>query len=302
VACMCYMLRGEPLKLAQVSPKVINALENEEAQRDTTVFGRGNAYVLSLGWHSFAMGLLGRFSEAEALNLKNVGFAEETGNAFDMAWAEECYGTTSLYRGEWDKATVYLEKSIRHVREAQASVVMGAPITCMLAHAYSHMGEAESAQASVQQALQMQQESPLANAEHIVLWQVGCAELNGGNRAPAIAHLQRALEVAQAKNITGYKGAILISLGTAIGEADLAQSQKAEEYVLQGIHILDESEMRPFAAQGRLFLAELYAKIGEKAKALHSLTQARGMFQEMGMDYWLARTEKALEKLQEGGR
>ena len=44
-------------------------------------------------------------------------------------------------------------------------------------------------------------------------------------------------------------------------------------------------------------LGETYAIAEQKEKALASLKRARQMCQEMGMDYWLARTEKALEKL-----
>jgi hypothetical protein len=59
--------------------------------------------------------------------------------------------------------------------------------------------------------------------------------------------------------------------------------------------ILDELEEKPFYAQGYLSLGELYADSGQKEKALENLKKAEAMFQEMGMDYWLARTKKLLE-------
>ena len=42
----------------------------------------------------------------------------------------------------------------------------------------------------------------------------------------------------------------------------------------------------------------LAASLGQKQKALASLKKARQMCQEMGMDYFLARTEKGLEGLE----
>jgi hypothetical protein len=46
------------------------------------------------------------------------------------------------------------------------------------------------------------------------------------------------------------------------------------------------------------YMGELYVDAGEKEKALTSLRKALKMYQEMGITgYWLARTEKALEKL-----
>jgi hypothetical protein len=61
--------------------------------------------------------------------------------------------------------------------------------------------------------------------------------------------------------------------------------------------ILDELETKPLYTLGYIFLGELYAGVGQKEKALENLKKAEVMFQEMGMDYWLARTRKLLEKV-----
>jgi hypothetical protein len=44
-------------------------------------------------------------------------------------------------------------------------------------------------------------------------------------------------------------------------------------------------------------LGELYADTGQKEKALEHLKKAEERFQEMGMDYWLAKTQEVLERL-----
>ncbi|GAG25692.1 unnamed protein product, partial [marine sediment metagenome] len=36
----------------------------------------------------------------------------------------------------------------------------------------------------------------------------------------------------------------------------------------------------------------------QKEKALETLKKADGMFREMGMDYWLRRTQEVLERIQ----
>jgi hypothetical protein len=56
--------------------------------------------------------------------------------------------------------------------------------------------------------------------------------------------------------------------------------------------IADELKTKPAYAQGHLFLGELYAHAVWKEKALEHLTQAEAMFQDMGMDYWLAEARK----------
>jgi len=60
---------------------------------------------------------------------------------------------------------------------------------------------------------------------------------------------------------------------------------------------LDELKLKAFYALGYFYLGELYVKAGRKEKALENLRKAEPMFQEMGMDYWLARTRKVLENL-----
>ena len=74
-----------------------------------------------------------------------------------------------------------------------------------------------------------------------------------------------------------------------------SQLHKTEEYILKGMKILEELETKPAYAGGYLNRGELYADAGQKEKALENLKKAEAMYQEMGMDYWLARTKKLLE-------
>jgi tetratricopeptide (TPR) repeat protein len=75
------------------------------------------------------------------------------------------------------------------------------------------------------------------------------------------------------------------------------QNRHVEEYILEGIKILDELRLRPFSAQRYLFLGELYADRGQREKAQESLKKAEAMFQDMGMDYWLAKTQEVFARL-----
>ena len=61
---------------------------------------------------------------------------------------------------------------------------------------------------------------------------------------------------------------------------------------------LDEMKLKPWSARGYLYLGELCADTGQKEKALETLKKAEGMFQEMGMDYYLRRTQEVLERVQ----
>ncbi len=61
--------------------------------------------------------------------------------------------------------------------------------------------------------------------------------------------------------------------------------------------ICDELKLKPWSAQGYLFLGELYADKGQSEKALENLKKAERMFREMGMDYWLDKTQEILGTL-----
>ena len=90
----------------------------------------------------------------------------------------------------------------------------------------------------------------------------------------------------------------MILLGRILGEAEKPEYTKAEVYILQGIAILDELGMRPYSAHGHLYLGELYADTGQKEKALQTLKKAEAEFRHMGMDYWLAKTQEVLARVE----
>ena len=108
---------------------------------------------------------------------------------------------------------------------------------------------------------------------------------------------EEALKLSQKNHETWTEGFVLILLGRIFGEARKPREDKAEEFIQQGIKILDELQLKPLYAQGYHFLGELYANTGQQNKAMRNLKKAEGMFREMGMDHWLAKTHKVLKGL-----
>jgi tetratricopeptide (TPR) repeat protein len=122
----------------------------------------------------------------------------------------------------------------------------------------------------------------------------GRAYLEMESYVAARTSLDEALRLSRANQERWFEGLSLIYLGATMGKLDIINTRKAEEHIQQGIFVHEERKHRPSAAVGYLHLGELYADAGRRQEALETLKKARGMFQEMGMDYWLARTEKAL--------
>lgn len=86
-------------------------------------------------------------------------------------------------------------------------------------------------------------------------------------------------------------------LGRAMAEADPSDVSAAEQSILDGLRMLEDLHHRPEQAVAHLCLGESYALAGQRDEALASLQRAQRMGREMGMEYWLARTEKAMEEL-----
>jgi tetratricopeptide (TPR) repeat protein len=80
-----------------------------------------------------------------------------------------------------------------------------------------------------------------------------------------------------------------------------SQLHKAEEHIMKGMKMLDQLKTKPGYSMGHLLLGELCADAGQKEKALENLKKAEELYQEMGMDHWLARTRRVLEAVHEKG-
>ena len=88
----------------------------------------------------------------------------------------------------------------------------------------------------------------------------------------------------------------MIQLGRVMSKRGSSISE-AEKHVTQGISILSDLGLRPYMVQGKLVLGELYKHSGQRKLALENLKEAEALSKEMGMDYWLKKTQEVLETL-----
>jgi hypothetical protein len=106
------------------------------------------------------------------------------------------------------------------------------------------------------------------------------------------------MELAQSNDEKYALGESLIYLGMILGKMDKQQYSNAEEYILQGIELCNKWKMRPLRSEGYLYLGELYYDADQRKKGLENLKKAESEFTEMGMDYWLSRTQEVLERVE----
>ena len=118
-----------------------------------------------------------------------------------------------------------------------------------------------------------------------------------GNLQKAETAANDALSASRSYDQKDGEGISLAWLGRILSHTTTASADCAEEHLIEGMKICEELSLKPWSAQGCLFLGELYAGSGKEKKAAENLRRAEQMFQEIGMDHWLGKTKKILERL-----
>ncbi len=167
-----------------------------------------------------------------------------------------------------------------------------------LGYGYYLLGELETARKHMERGLKTQTDTGLPFVLSLHYWALSNVHFDSGDLDSARMCAEEALELARSNNEKWPLAISWIFLGMVLGKADKSQYNQAEECILQGIKLCNEWKMRPSCSEGYLYLGELYADTGQKEKALEILRKAEGMLQEMGMDYYLRRTQEVLARVE----
>ena len=264
----------------------------KDAKRESDFFGTVfNPYAVISSYCGAHLGHMGRFQEGKPFLEKALRHASQLGDPMTSAYVEWHYGIFFHTKGDWKAAAEHYRQCITHSEEAKI-VIFVAWGWSMLGNAYAYLGDPETGRSYGEKGLAVQRDAGaefLLCMHHLLL---GDTHLRRGDLENARISLEDAVRLSQKQNEKYWGALSLLFLGRVMGRTDPPDLRKAEECIVQGMSLAEEMKTRPFSAQGHLFLGELYARVGQKGKALESLTKAETMFQEMGMDYWLAETRK----------
>jgi tetratricopeptide (TPR) repeat protein len=293
--CMSYIMAADYLKVAEIAPKIIALLE--KTHKESEFFGMGlNPYCSFLSQHAHVQGWLGNFEEGEALSEKAISFACEINNLFNLMEAEFACAWVYHAKGDGKNVIEHCQKAYKYAEEMQVIVIL-ASLWTGVGWGYYLLGDLENAQKYAEEGLEIQNEAGVLMNAFFPHWVLGLVHLDSGELENARKCMEEALKISESHNEKHAEGASRFCMGRILGKIDTSQSEKAEEYILQGITILEELKMKPWSTDGYLFLGELYADSGQKEKALEILKKAEIAFQDMGMDYWLRRTQEVLGRL-----
>jgi class 3 adenylate cyclase/tetratricopeptide (TPR) repeat protein len=293
--CLLYFWTGEYFKIIDVASKVIALLD--KAQRQSESFGRPyNVYSVLHAEYAVCMGRLGNFEEGKLLFEKGLDFALQIKDLFALGLLELHYGMNLNFKGDARNAIGHLQNSIRYCEEGQIFTYVGAP-WIGLGWGYLLLGELETARKHMDNGLKILSDMGTTYDLSFFYSLLGMVYLASGELKNAQHRAEEALKISQKNHEKPGEGLAWILLGRILGKAHQSQDDKAEESILRGIRIYEELKLKPHYSQGYYFLGELYADTGQRRKALENLKKAEGMFREMGMDYWFAKTQEVLGKL-----
>lgn len=291
--CLSFDIAGEYRKIVDVAPRVIFVLEKTQTENEVS---RTSIDLYSLqGLYGHALGYVGRFVEGERVCKEALSLAKKTNNLYLIGYAEFMYGCLLLGKGDGKNSVNHLQSAIGYLEKANAfflPVLWG-----FLGLGYVLLGDFSMALRCIEKGHKMHLDIGLPY--FLSIYHRGLSQVHSylGNLNEAKVHAEQGLNLAQTNHERYAEGIMWLQLGRIVGKMEGSQLRKAEEHLLKGMKILDELETKPACAQSYLFLGELYADAGQKEKAIENLKKAEAMYQEMGMDYWLARTKELLEKI-----
>ena len=294
-ACSVYMIAGEWEKEIDVASTAISLMERTETE--SAFFDRGmNVYSMLCGFMGMALGILGKFEDGILFCKKGLKNAAQIDDLITLGPLEFHFSSILWAKGDWDQAVVHLQKSVNYLEETKVILILSQALSA-LGYVTSFVGDLEAARRYVDKGLKMQTDAGIEvflPLHYILSCQV---YLNMGDLDKALDHIQTALDLSKKNKEIFPRGLSFVDLGRATGKKDLAKWNKAEDFLREGIHILEAQKAKAWYSRGYLYLGELYADIGQENKAVETLKKAERMFQEMGMDYWLAKTREILKRL-----
>ena len=293
--CAPYMGAGEFLKTVDVAISVLNLIE--KSKRESDFFGKDmNVYSALCARCGGSMAYLGNFQEAEIILEKGLLNATKIGDTRALAAVELYFGHIFLFKGVWELAKEHYQNCIKYSEEMKWPMLLGLSWSG-LGHVYSFLGDPETAINNIENGLKIQSDAGIEWWLSLHYGFLSLAHYDLGDQKGALCFIEKALELSLKNNEKMMEGLSWIWIGKISGRAGSLKKDEAEEYILKGIKILDKLKLKALYSQGYLFLGELYVNSGQREKALENLEKVEEMFQEMGMDYWLARTQEVLKAL-----
>ena len=293
--CVLYARAGQFLKVVTIAPSILKLAESKKND-DDLLFMTAISYARLLAVYGLSLGLLGDFFKGKTYLNKSLLAAIEINDVFIIAVCEFHYGYYWIYKGDLTAAIEHLQKSIKYFKKAKSTYPLDA-VYSYLAYAYYLFGDLNTAREHAETSISIQSSTKFKAFSSVQYWVLSSIFQDLDKQEIAQSYIQEALRLSQKNNQSAFEALAWITLGRIIKKTDPRKIEKAKEHILKGIKVMEELKLRSHSAIGYLNMGELYSDTVQQEKAKEYLRKAKEMFQDMAMDYWLARTKRVLEKL-----
>lgn len=276
-------------RFVRTMPEVIELIE--AAGRGTDSFSISlNPYSYISGGCGASLGHMGEFEKGEVYLRKALENALKIGDPATLGATRFYYSWLLYAKGDYERLKSQLEECIPHFEEAKWHLGV-ALASCLLGHVNIFLGTPDMGIQLAEKCIHIYQESGIKIYLSWCDWVIGNIYLDLGEPDKAENFMNEALGIALKNREKGVEGLSLLGLGRVTGKIRPARQKQAEDYFSSGLDILEERKMKPWRAQGHMFLGEFYSDMDQQGKAAEHLEIAGKMFKELGMDYWLARAQ-----------
>jgi tetratricopeptide (TPR) repeat protein len=162
---------------------------------------------------------------------------------------------------------------------------------------YYFLGDLDLAYKHMEKGIKIQQKSAIPYYMSFQHLASSLVSFDTGDIYNAGSFAGEALKLSVKYNEKWIEAMARILIGSVLVKTDMTQAEKAIDSIRRGIEILDQRSIKPWSSVGHYFLGKLYTDTGIFKKAVENLKKAEGSFKEMGMVFWLSRTQKALQQL-----
>ncbi len=294
--CFALFWAGDVLKAADISRRALQLLEEQHREKDLYA-GGFTTYASLCGFCVMALGSMGEFEEARAVFEKGLKNAHEANDTFGIGFVECCHTVPSYFERNGDDLIDHARKAIEYYEETGVEILLGY-VWSALGVGHCFLGDHETAREYGEKGINIQKE---VGWHHLIPFQyhlLAIIHLAAGDLESARKCAEESLKLSREFKQKFVEGIAMSALGRIVGGADPSQIDVAEQYISQGISISDELKLKPLAAQGYIFLGEVFELAGRREAAVDNLKKAEAMGEKMGMGYWLDRTSEALARLE----
>jgi len=244
--------------------------------------------VLSHHALSLALAEQGELATARDHAKEGLRIAEAAQQQLSVVVASDGLGHVYTVKGEFSTAIPILERGL-HLAEHLETRGWSNTLMYKLGYAYALAGRVTEAIALILASLDRIAGSRGGHAL-ATAW-LGEAYLLSGQIDDALRRASEAFDLARRLGLRGYEAMALRVLAEIGRRSDPPDVETAIRRYREATMMATDLGMRPLAAHCHLGLGKLYRRTGKREQAQEHFITATTMYREMGMMYWLERTE-----------